>query len=257
MNGWRLRGTEGDLARALDLLHVHARVEAVWEGSGFCEVWLAGPLPAFDRIAVEVSPMAPPEGPPPTGLERDAVIRVGPGLVVRPPWVAPLPEFDGIELVVPRAMAFGSGEHGSTQAALRALDTSWDSDVASFADVGTGSGILLLYAARRGCPMLLGCDIDPAAVAAARELVPAARVVEGGAAHLGQSVDCVVANMTGAELAAELPAIRAVWNGRGPLVLSGLRATEVDTIERAVGLSAVDAVDVAGFAARVYRTPSR
>ena len=189
-----------------------------------------------------------------TGFERDAPIFVADHLLVRPPWVERPPDFSGIELIVPRGNAFGSGEHGSTKAALRCLHRVWDSP-RSFADVGTGSGIIALYAAVRGCPDVQACDIDAHAVAAAQQLLPDARVFLGGAATLA-AADCVVANMTGAEVAAEMALMLARWTGRSALVLSGMRANEVQKIRELVGRAPIAEEREDEFTALAFRAPA-
>jgi hypothetical protein len=213
-------------AAALDLLHVHADVFGAVEDDAGVTVWLAGPLPG-------VPLPAPVREPPPelvnataTGREDDRPIVVAEDLIVRPPWVPAPPSFSGIELVVPRANAFGSGEHGSTQAALCCLHAVWD-DPASFADVGTGSGILACYAAQRRCPQILACDLEREAVAAALELLPGAVVSLGGPESLAAPADLVVANLGAAELHTALAAILQRWTRRSPFVLSGMRPQEV------------------------------
>ncbi|MEZ5964477.1 MAG: 50S ribosomal protein L11 methyltransferase [Planctomycetota bacterium] len=235
-----LRGAAADMARALDFLHVHADVRGVEEREGECEVWIEGCLPAsaaslspsglaLDELEVDASMFAH------TGLERDAPVLVAPDLCVRPPWVAPPRGFAGIDLVVPRGSAFGSGEHASTQATLQALHACWPTEeVGTCVDVGTGSGILALYARARGARRLVACDVDPGAAAAAAALVADAWVFAGEAAALDERAAVVVANMTAGELAGSLPAIAALWDGRGLLVLGGLRgAEEVDECEGA------------------------
>lgn len=234
MRAFRITGLGAQAA--LDWLHVHADLLGVVEDDAAVTVWIDGPLPALEVASVAVAEL-PPEvaNATATGLENDRAILVAEDLLVRPPWVPADPSFRGVELVVPRGMAFGSGEHASTQAALLLLHEVW-SPVASFCDVGTGSGILALYAAARGCPRIEACDIEEPAVLAARELLPDAQVVLGGPELLPFAADFVVANMTGTELGASLTAILAAWNRRGPLVLSGMRPHEVSGIEaRLVG----------------------
>ncbi|MEZ6037565.1 MAG: 50S ribosomal protein L11 methyltransferase [Planctomycetota bacterium] len=217
---------------ALDWLQVHAALEGVLEEGelaqgGAIVVWLHGALPALPDPAVTVTErVIRAEDYEVTGLENDAPIPVDDGLLVRPPWVARPADFSGIELVVPRGNAFGSGEHDSTKAALRVLHRTWR-PVASVADVGTGSGILLAYAAARGVTALSGCDIDAPAVASARELLPQATLLVGGPDLLAPA-ELVVANMTGDELHAALDAILGLWLRVGALVLGGMRAPEVD-----------------------------
>lgn len=227
MKAYRLTGA--DLTRALDLLHVHVDLAGVWEQEDALVVWLHDPLPAVLReLRIQVEELPASASAPSTGRERDGPVLVAEDLLVRPPWVRRPDGYRGLELVVPRGSAFGSGEHASTRAALRCLHALWQ-PVASFADIGTGSGILALYAVQRGTAVVMACDVDPSAVRAARELLPHATVVEGGPARLAPA-DGVVANLNVAELTQALDEILACWTGRGLLVISGLRRDETAPI---------------------------
>jgi len=227
MRAFVLRGA--NTAEALDWLHVHADLQGVHEHDDGVTVWLAGALPMPPQTDVTVVELAiPANAAAITGLEQDQPILVAADLLVRPPWVPAPADFQGVELVVPRGGAFGSGEHGSTQAALRCLHAVWDAP-RSFGDVGTGSGILALYAATRGSAHIEACDIELSSVQAARELLPQARVHLGGPETMA-ACDGVVANMTGAELQAAMPAILRLWTRRHVLVLSGMRAHEVAAV---------------------------
>lgn len=222
---WHLSG-EASLA-ALDLLYVHAEVLGIEERDDGYEVWLDGVAPAA-VTALAGALLAPLPVTPDlfahTGRERDAPILVAADLCVRPPWVPTPAGFAGIDLVVPRGFAFGSGEHGSTRAALAALHGAWPSaPVASLVDVGTGSGILAAYGRARGVPVLTACDIEFDAVRAARELIPGLGVVCGGPETLALEAEIVVANMTAAELDATFPSLLRLRQATGMLVVSGLR----------------------------------
>jgi hypothetical protein len=251
---YELRGA--DAAPALDWLHVHADVLGALEGDDVLTVWLDGALPAlpFDDLAVRELAVDP-QAAAVTGLEHDRPIAVADGLLVRPPWVARPEGFAGVELVVPRGGAFGSGEHGSTQAALRCLHALWDAPP-TFADIGTGSGILALYAQVRGCPSIAACDIEEPAVAAARDLLPGADVRLGGAETM-PVVDGMVANMTGSELRAAMPAMLARWRRTHALVLSGMRAHEVDAVVALVDAPIAHRVTVGDFTSVGYRGGAR
>lgn len=251
---FELRGTE--LPDLLDWLHVHADLQGVLEQDDSLTVWLDGPLPTLPRTDVTVRELpVRPEDAAITGLEHDTAIVVADDLLVRPPWVERPATFRGLELIVPRGGAFGSGEHASTRAALRCLHAMWDAPP-TFGDVGTGSGILALYAHERGCRVIEACDIDPASVQAAQELLPAARVHLGGAAAMAQ-VAGLVANMTAAELAAAMPELLATWRGTHALVLSGLRAHEVDAVAALVGLPIAHREVVEPFTSLGYRGAAR
>lgn len=251
-----LSGTAADLRLALDRLLVHTTVLGVVEEDGACEVSIEGELPDLGVVEVqELDPRAEPV----TGLESDRAIRVGDGMLIRPPWVPAPSASAGIELVVPRAMAFGSGEHGSTQAALCMMERLFEDSFESVADIGTGSGILALYARERGCERVFACDVDPEAVAAARELLPTARVFRGGPdAIRSAAVDVVVANMRTSEIESCIGDILALWSRRGPLVLSGLRPGEESAFDGVVvggvvGGGAHERVEIGGFVALGWR----
>lgn len=246
----RLYALQGpDAERALDWLYVHGDVHGVLEEAQAVVVWMPGAMPALpsELDVTVVERLVRPEDFHVTGLENDVAIQVAADLLVRPPWVLQPPGFTGVELVVPRGGAFGSGEHESTKAALVVMHRGW-SDPDSMADVGTGSGILALYAQVRGCRRIEACDIDEPSVIAARELLPAANVHVGGA-MLMAPCDLVVANMKGVELTDALHEILAVWTRRHELVLSGMRAHEVDALVAAVPARVRDTETLGSFTA--------
>lgn len=254
LQAFQLRGAEA--AAALDWLHVHSAPCGAIEGDDEVTVWLAGPLPPLPFHGLQVRELPPAEANrTATGREQDHPIRVADDLLVRPPWVPSPPGFHGIELVVPRGMAFGSGEHESTKAALRAMHAVWQAP-ASLVDIGTGSGILAVYAAVRGCPRIAACDVEPAAVEAARSLLPAASVVHGGPQALPFAGDCAVANLAAGELHAALDQILAAWTRRDFLLLAGCREHETEALLRRVPAAVVHREAVGAFGAVVFRAGS-
>ena len=230
-----LRGP--DLAIALDRILVAATdLGGVWEQTDSIDIWVPrDQLPDLADLDVTIEEV-PDEGRTWTGLEADTYTEVAEDLVVRPPWVDGPPDFVGDELVVPRGMAFGSGEHGSTRAALLVLRELLGqgrdvSGCASVLDVGTGSGILALYAARRGVGQVAGCDVEIESVSAARELLPEAEILAGGPAMFApRTFDLVIANLDARQLGEALQAIVGCWNGTFALVLSGMKPHEVDGV---------------------------
>ena len=93
------------------------------------------------------------------GFER---IVISEQLAVSPPWSAR----DG-DLVIEPGMAFGTGEHPTTLACLGGIDRNARTG-GTLLDVGCGTGVLALAAARRAMTVL-GVDIDPEAIRAADE----------------------------------------------------------------------------------------
>ena len=77
---------------------------------------------------------------------------------------------DRVALLVEASMAFGTGHHGTTQGCLRALDRllAEGQTFATVADIGCGTAVLAMAAARTGTGVFLASDIDPVAVEVAR-----------------------------------------------------------------------------------------
>lgn len=93
---------------------------------------------------------------------------IGRRLLVRPPWEAQ--DAPGrVSVVIEPGRAFGTGHHGSTEGCLVLLDrVVGDPPPALALDIGIGTGILAVAAIKLGVARVLGLDVDPDAVAAAR-----------------------------------------------------------------------------------------
>ena len=85
-------------------------------------------------------------------------------LTVRPPWEPP--GDTPLDVVIDPGQAFGTGAHATTRLCLELL---LECEPGSFADVGCGSGVLAIVAARLGFAPVLALDYDPLAVTATRE----------------------------------------------------------------------------------------
>ena len=152
-------------------------------------------------------------------------LRIG-AFLVRPTWTDAAAD-GAIALVLDPGMAFGTGLHPTTQQCLEAL-SKIPLDGRSVLDVGTGSGILAIAAAKRGASPVVGVDVDPLAVDAARENADrngvAIPVGMGSAADVPGRFDVVVANLVSPvlqQIAADLAARMAP---RGMLVTAGISA---------------------------------
>lgn len=98
------------------------------------------------------------------------VLRVGRRLVLRPSWRRYRPRANDVVIELDPGQAFGTGQHITTRLCLEALEERLrpDSDVL---DVGAGSGVLSIAAARLGAARVDAVDVDPIAVQVAEENV--------------------------------------------------------------------------------------
>jgi ribosomal protein L11 methyltransferase len=97
-------------------------------------------------------------------------VRVGERLLIKPAWAEVEAGPDDIVIELDPGMAFGTGTHPTTQLCLQACE--WFAHPGlSMVDLGTGSGILSIAAAKLGCHRILARDIDQTAVRVAQENV--------------------------------------------------------------------------------------
>jgi ribosomal protein L11 methyltransferase len=94
-----------------------------------------------------------------------APVVIGERLRVRPPWETPAAGAAPMDVVIDPGQAFGTGSHDSTRACLELILAL--QPAGSFADVGCGSGVLAIAAARLGWAPVVALDHEPEAVRAA------------------------------------------------------------------------------------------
>ncbi|HSL22312.1 MAG TPA: 50S ribosomal protein L11 methyltransferase [Vicinamibacterales bacterium] len=162
-------------------------------------------------------------------------------VIVAPPWDVPAPGACGqaaIVIVIEPSMGFGTGHHATTRLCLRALQQ-LDLREKRVIDVGTGSGVLAIAAAKLGARDVIAFDNDPDALAAARGNVARNGVtLDVRAADLESETlpraDVVLANLTGALLRRQADRL-ARLAPRGHLVVSGFLDEEAHAVLAAFG----------------------
>ena len=95
--------------------------------------------------------------------------RAGKRLVIKPSWEHWEAQPDDLIIELDPGMAFGTGTHETTAMCVEMIEKHYRGG--KVLDVGTGSGILAIAAARLGAKQVLGVDIDPMAVRVAQENV--------------------------------------------------------------------------------------
>lgn len=162
-------------------------------------------------------------------------------LVIAPPWLATSYQAESVIIVDP-AMAFGTGEHPTTRGVLRLMQgVIRDGDVV--ADLGAGSAILSIAAARLGAARVAAVELDHDSIGNAEGNVAVngesdrVEVIEGDATiilPLLAPVRVILANIISSVLIAMLPAMRAALTADGQAILSGILIEEREGMLEAV-----------------------
>jgi ribosomal protein L11 methyltransferase len=161
-------------------------------------------------------------------------IRVSERLWIVPTWHA-APDPAALNIALDPGLAFGTGSHPTTRLCLRWLEARVAGGE-SVLDYGCGSGILAIAAARLGAADVVGIDIDPEAVRAARAnaAANAARARFAGTDEtLPPPADLVVANILASPLKLLAPLLAAQTRRGGRLVLAGLLDAQSDDVAAA------------------------
>lgn len=151
--------------------------------------------------------------------------------IVAPSWYDVPKDPQRILIRIDPEMAFGTGTHESTRISLAAIEKYFAGG--SFLDIGTGTGILAIAAAKLHPQVRVeACDTDPEAIRIARQNANlnevSERIIfrEGTIDETTASADCVCANLTAETISALLPELLALNCGR--LILSGILNSQVD-----------------------------
>jgi ribosomal protein L11 methyltransferase len=163
---------------------------------------------------------------------------LGDRMVVRPPWEPPHRGSSSIEIVIDPAQAFGTGAHATTRLCLELLlDLTPEG---SLLDLGCGSGVLAIAAAKLGFGPVVALDYDPASVAAAIDNAAVNDVAIDVRRHdlrrePTPGAETIAANLLGPlliEWAGELASPNASSRPRA-VIASGLLAVEIDGVSAA------------------------
>lgn len=127
---------------------------------GYMNMMLAMPQPTWKIVADEDWAD--------TWKKHYKPVRLGERIVVRPLWIDVDLQENDIEIALDPGMAFGTGTHPTTQLCLEALER-MVSPALDVLDLGCGSGILSIAAAKLGATNVIGVDIEEAAIKATDE----------------------------------------------------------------------------------------
>jgi ribosomal protein L11 methyltransferase len=176
--------------------------------------------------------------------------KVSPGLVVKPTWRQYDARAGETIIEIDPGMAFGTGTHPTTVLCLRLIEHHLRPEM-SFLDVGTGSGILMIAAAKLGARQVTGVDNDPMAVAVARKNLEVngissdkQAVVKGSlVSGIHGRYDLVAANILAEVIVSLTPDLPVVLAPGGRVICSGIirsKQAQVAASLEAAGLKIVE-----------------
>lgn len=188
-------------------------------------------------------------------------LHVGPYFVFGSHITEPPPE-EAIAIKIDAGLAFGTGNHETTQGCLQALEDLFADRVPQNPiDIGTGSGILAIAIAKRCDVDVLASDIDPIAVDVARENAEINGVgdrlcclvsdgVDDSAIRQSSPYDLVVANIVANPLIALAEGIEKILSPDGIVILSGVlneQAADVEAAYAARGVGEVSRIELGNW----------
>jgi ribosomal protein L11 methyltransferase len=167
---------------------------------------------------------------------------IGGALLIRPSWSRRRARAGQAEVVLDPGLSFGTGQHATTGFCLRELvkHRPRGGEARAFLDVGMGSGILAISAAKLGYVPVEAFDFDPEAVRVAREnarqngIARAVRIARRDLTKISRSsrrcYDVVCANLIFDLLIAERSRVLSRVKPGGVLVLAGILATQFERV---------------------------
>jgi ribosomal protein L11 methyltransferase len=182
---------------------------------------------------------------------------VGKALLIKPSWIKRPQRKNQAVVILDPGLSFGTGQHATTSFCLHQIvavgcsvgavrqqsSRRPDKTAKSFLDIGTGSGILAIAAAKLGFKPVHAFDFDPEAVRVARanarvnQVIGKIKITKGDATKLSlrptQKYDLVCANLISNLLIAERKRITAQLNRGGTLVLAGILKSEFSQVQTA------------------------
>lgn len=170
-------------------------------------------------------------------------IRIG-RITVAPPWDLPKPSLTipdpNITILIEPSRGFGTGHHQSTRLCLVLLQER-NLNGLTVIDVGTGSGVLAITAAKLGAAFVAAIDNDPDSIENARENIIANGVEKVVEAHVDDlttttaaPADLVTANLTGTLLARHAADLARLVRPGGSMIVSGFNVEEKDRVAEAL-----------------------
>ena len=175
--------------------------------------------------------------------------KIGERIVVKPIWEEYVVNGNELVLELDPGMAFGTGTHETTRMCIQALDKYVKEDSTVF-DVGCGSGILAIAAAKLGSKKAVGVDLDPVAVESAKENVgfnnlDNIEILYGNLVEvIDGKADIVVANIIAEVICILTEDVKRVLKEDGYFITSGIIHDRVDMVTNKLVETGFEVVEI-------------
>ena len=167
------------------------------------------------------------------------LLRVTPNLVIKPSWIAYTSSIKELVIEIDPGMSFGTGHHPSTRACLELLNKLVHPGM-RIMDIGCGSGILTIAAVKLGAENVVALDVDAIALQVSKDnlmlngVIDSVELLESSLPHekiQHESVDLVVANISGPAIRDLGPEVHKSLKESGYLIASGMLKSDCDQLE--------------------------
>ncbi|WP_300383035.1 50S ribosomal protein L11 methyltransferase [Clostridium sp.] len=175
--------------------------------------------------------------------------KVGERLVVKPIWEEYEAKDGELVVELDPGMAFGTGDHETTRMCMKGLEKHVKEDSTVF-DVGCGSGILTIAAAKLGAKLAVGVDLDPVAVESAKENVAFnnlnnIQILYGNLVEvIDGKADIVVANILAEVICILTDDVKRVLKKDGYFITSGIIHDRVEMVKAKLEDSGFEVLEI-------------
>jgi ribosomal protein L11 methyltransferase len=166
-------------------------------------------------------------------------LRIGKNFIICPSWeTCSIESPDDVIIIIDPGSAFGTGTHATTRLCLCAIEKVLSNNKApqKALDVGTGSGILAIAAAKKGIINVKGIDIDPVAIQVATENAKLNGIDQYcsfntlSIRNLNTEYDLIIVNILAKTILSMSEDIKRLTKRQGYIILSGIISEKIDEI---------------------------
>ena len=176
-------------------------------------------------------------------------VEVKNNVLIRAPFHDARPDYKGLEVIIQPKMSFGTGHHATTQLMVEMILNS-EIEEKRVLDMGSGTGVLAIVAAKLGAESVLAVEIDDMAEESVRENIAlndvASKVTSvcgDATAIAGEKFDIILANINRNILMADMEAYVASLESNGELILSGFFDEDIPILlkkAKSLGLKSIE-----------------